>query len=243
MHASPPETTLKVGETATATTPASRSPSLGPPETTSRKMPPSRPRSASGMLTWRIVERKIALTTSAAPGQREEHEGPTEVRADQPERRDRRPPSRHRPDHGLSLPADPRDRSGHEQLRQGADGRRREEQTDDRRAPMELLDGEDREQRRGHAEDHRDQIDHERGSDQPMVPDVPEALPDRPDADRPLTVGARQGRERLDRDRGDQQRGVADEVDRVGRGRARPRDQHAGERGADDPGRSATGPG
>ena len=156
------------------------------------------------MLTWRIVERKIALTTSAAPASARNRRAQCEVGADQPEGGDRRPPTRHRPDHGFSLPADPRDRSGHEQLRQGADGRRREEQTDDRRAPMELLDGEDREQRRRHAEDHRDQVDHERRSDQAVVPDVPEALPDRPDADRPLTVGARQGRERLDGDRRDQ---------------------------------------
>src|SRR5439155_6247939 len=43
--------------------------------------------------------------------------------------------------------------------------------------------------------------------------------------------------ERLDRDRGEEQPQVADEVDGIRGGRARPRDQHAGERGSDDPGR------
>src|SRR5204863_331528 len=51
------------------------------------------------------------------------------------------------------------------------------------------------------------------------------------------TVEARQRWERLDRDRGEEQPQVADEVDGIGGGRARPRDQHAGERGSDDPGR------
>src|SRR6266576_3035938 len=69
-----------------------------------------------------------------------------------------------------------------------------------------------------------------------MVPDVPDALAHRTDTDRSLTVGARQGRERLDGDRGDEQPGVADEVDRVRSGRARPRDQDPRQRRSDDPG-------
>ena len=67
MHASPPVMTLIVGENQVATSPASTSPSLGPPVTTKEKMPHSRPRSRSGTMTCRIVDRKIALTTSAAP--------------------------------------------------------------------------------------------------------------------------------------------------------------------------------
>ena len=67
MHAIPPVTTLIVALNAAATSPASMSPSFGPPVTTMKNTAPSRPRRWSGTVTCRIVERKIALTTSAAP--------------------------------------------------------------------------------------------------------------------------------------------------------------------------------
>ena len=47
--------------------PDSRSPSRGPPVTTSPNTDDIRPRIASGVTVWLIVERQTALTESAAP--------------------------------------------------------------------------------------------------------------------------------------------------------------------------------
>ena len=66
-QATPPVMTLTGALKAAATSPASTSPSFGPPVTTMKNTAPSRPRRWSGTVTCRIVERKIALTTSAAP--------------------------------------------------------------------------------------------------------------------------------------------------------------------------------
>ena len=66
----------------------------------------SRPRSRSGTMTCRIVERKIALTTSAAPAIARKNRASGRFDPDQTERGDRRPPPGHRPDHRLTLPPD-----------------------------------------------------------------------------------------------------------------------------------------
>ena len=50
-----------------ATPPASTSPSRGPLVTTSENTDDIRPRIASGVTVWLIVERQTALTLSAAP--------------------------------------------------------------------------------------------------------------------------------------------------------------------------------
>ena len=72
MHASPPETTDTVSPNTAppkpvATAPASRSPIRGPPVTTAICRPASRPRSASGTVSWMIVLRNTAEMTSAQP--------------------------------------------------------------------------------------------------------------------------------------------------------------------------------
>ena len=50
-----------------ATPPASTSPRRDPPATTSPKTDDMRPRMASGVTVWLIVDRQTALTLSAAP--------------------------------------------------------------------------------------------------------------------------------------------------------------------------------
>jgi hypothetical protein len=65
-HASPPDTT-EVSKPRLATVPDSRSPSRGPPATTTMNTPCMRPCISSGAACCRIVERNTALTMSAAP--------------------------------------------------------------------------------------------------------------------------------------------------------------------------------
>ena len=67
MQASPPEITEVTGLKAAATAPDSASPIRGPPVTTAICTPISRPRRASGTLSWRIVLRNTAEMTSAQP--------------------------------------------------------------------------------------------------------------------------------------------------------------------------------
>src|SRR3954469_16683544 len=66
-HPRPPETTETRGPASPATLPASMSPSRGPLVTTSENTDDIRPRIASGVTVWLIVERQTALTLSAAP--------------------------------------------------------------------------------------------------------------------------------------------------------------------------------
>ena len=66
-HSTPPDTTANCGVVSAATTAASISPIRGPLVTTRMWIPNSLPRRCSGVATWRIVVRKIALITSAQP--------------------------------------------------------------------------------------------------------------------------------------------------------------------------------
>ena len=66
-HAMPPDTTEKIGPTSAATAPASRSPSRGPVATIIAWNALIRPRRLSGIESWSIVPRKMALTMSPAP--------------------------------------------------------------------------------------------------------------------------------------------------------------------------------
>ena len=59
----------------------------------------------------------------------------------------------------------------------------RREQSDHRLATVELADGQHREERGGHAEDHRDEVDHERRLDQTVMHDVAEPFDHRLAAD------------------------------------------------------------
>src|SRR3954469_12578277 len=66
-QAIPPDVTEKRGPPPPATVPASMSPSRGPLVTTSENTDDMRPRIASGVTVWLIVDRQTALTLSAAP--------------------------------------------------------------------------------------------------------------------------------------------------------------------------------
>ena len=67
MQAMPPVTTEKRRLVSDASTPASRLPSEGALATCASSIPDMRPRIASGVACIRIVERRTALTKSAAP--------------------------------------------------------------------------------------------------------------------------------------------------------------------------------
>src|SRR5690348_16471702 len=67
MHASPAEMTEMRADVSDATVPASTSPSRGPLVTTRLNTDDIRPRIASGVTDWLIVERHTALTESASP--------------------------------------------------------------------------------------------------------------------------------------------------------------------------------
>ena len=161
MHASPPVTTLIVGENQAATSPASNRRARAPGHD-QEKMVESRPRSRSGTMSCSDRRPEDRADHVGGAGDREEEQGERQVRPHQTERGDRRPPPGHRPDHRLTLPPDAADAARQQDLREGADGRCREEQSDHGLATVELAHGQHREERGRHAEDHRDQVDHER---------------------------------------------------------------------------------
>src|SRR5450631_2179861 len=66
-QARPPDTTENLGVVTAATDPDSTSPSRGPLATTRLKTADTRPRIASGVRVWVMVDRQTALTLSAAP--------------------------------------------------------------------------------------------------------------------------------------------------------------------------------
>ena len=66
-QSTPPETIEKRRLVNEATRPASVLPSVGPLATWANSIPTRRPRISSGVAVSMIVERKIALTSSAAP--------------------------------------------------------------------------------------------------------------------------------------------------------------------------------
>src|SRR5207248_599275 len=67
IAATPPRTTEAGAPSQPPTTPASSSPSCGPPWKKSMLIEVMRPRSASGVWSWRIVCRRTVLTVSEAP--------------------------------------------------------------------------------------------------------------------------------------------------------------------------------
>ena len=124
------------------------------------------------------------------------------------------------------LVTDPADPAARRRPDERADGGRREQEPDDRRAAMELLDREHREQRPGHPEHHRDDVDHERrlqdlAAAQEREPLLHRAPPDR----RSFALGGGIGRIEIE---ASEQQADRDQVDRV-----RPREPEARD---DDPG-------
>src|SRR6266508_2530226 len=158
MQRSPPDTTDTAGLNAAATSPASRSPRRGPPVTTRMWIPESRPRSESGTESWRIVLRKTAEITSAAP-----------AKARNASASHRWSPTRPK----AAIPAHPARR---ERAPERAHGGRGEQQPGHLRAGVELRCREEREQRSGHAEDHCHEVDEKRRLEHPPAFEVGETL-------------------------------------------------------------------
>src|SRR6266496_3128255 len=135
MQARPPETTETVSPKPAATAPASRSPIRGPPVTTAICRPASRPRSASGTASWRIVLRNTAEAgDGGAPGD-------------------------DRDDDREALALDPADPAGGERAGQGARAGRGVEEAEGRGAPAEKRGGQRGEQSPRHAEHHGVDVD------------------------------------------------------------------------------------
>ena len=229
--------TLKAGDTATGDDAGLQIAELRAARDDEQEDPgePSAERVGHGDLQDRRTEDRADHVGGA--GDRQEHERQGEVVADGAERRDRRTPAHHRPGHRDALPPDPGHGPGRQRLDQRADGRRGEQQPHHGGAATELFHREHREQRLRHPEDHRDEIDHERRLEQSVPGDVREALSHRAHPDRPRLAGQRFGRQRVHRERRDEQAGVAHEVHEVGRRRAADGDQQPCQRGPDDAGR------
>ncbi len=126
-----------------------------------------------------------------------------------------------------------RDPAREERPDEGADPGRGDEQPEARRTGIEDVQGEHREQRRRHAEDHRVEVDDERAEDRPPVARVAQALADR------LEAGPRHHPDRgqrRDRREGHQRGDERQQVDGVGAGQPDRRDEHAADGRADDRG-------
>ena len=179
-QAIPPATQEKVAPATAAVAPARRSPSRGPPATTTMKTPCSRPRISSGAYTCRIVCRKTAETRSARAGDGEQRDREPE-RPGQPGQRHRRAPGDDRDGQRDALPADPADPARGQAAEHRAD-RDRGEQPADRLLAAEPGLGHLREQRARHREDHRDDVDHERHQQHRLRGDEPQPVDHRAQA-------------------------------------------------------------
>ena len=155
------------------------SPSRGPLVTTRMWIDMTRPRRWSGVSSWTSVERNTAEKTSAAPAR-----------------------ARHRSASGNDTVTSPKAVIASPQAgdgERGSPGRSartdltQPEKSAPRNAPaagaaaispnpagtgLEHVEGEDREERRRHPEDHRVEVDHERAEDRPPPPGEAEPLAD-----------------------------------------------------------------
>ena len=187
----------------------------------------SRPRRCSGTVTCRIVLRKTAEITSAAPAIARNRTA--RATGGRPPARTRRSPAPHTTTAQITAEplvpdaADPAARRAPRRTR-----RRRAPRTAARRPPRprwNCVTREHREQRPGHPEHHRDDVDHERRLEHLAAAQEREPLLHRPPPDRRAFALGR--RHRADRDRGEQQQADRDQVDRV-----RPREPEARDRRA-----------
>ena len=149
----------------------------------------SRPRMRSGTVSFQIVARKIALTASAAPATASA--AMPSQRARDAEDDDRGAPAGGGEYHGAAVADDMAGPPAGQRQPERARGRRRVEQAGDRRAAVALCVG--GEQRLGHREEHRVDVD-EVGADQ-LRPRAREAHAlDDPAQARRLRVGGRRRR-------------------------------------------------
>ena len=125
-------------------------------------IPDSRPRSASGTVAWRMVDRNTAETTSAPPATAEEHQRDRDPVPDEPESGDRHPPHDDRHHDGAALAHDAMHPAARERGHDRARRHRREQDSGQLGSGVELGPGEHREQHPRHPEHHRDEIDDER---------------------------------------------------------------------------------
>ena len=149
--------------------PASTLPSAGVLATWASSKPCIRPRMASGVQAKRIVERRIALNSSARPATREHHHADPERRREA-EAGDRRAPDDDRGRDRDPLPAhvrrpSPRSSAASERAGRG----RRVEDADDARAGVEVVRRDRGEERLRHPEHHRVRVEHEGPEDDRLL--------------------------------------------------------------------------
>ena len=159
-----------------ATAPASSSPSCGPPMKNIMLMPVMRPRSRSGVSSWRMMLRRTVLTVSVAPT------SARQVKVSQKEREN--------PNTTVATPwpitdqtmAGPRRADVFGCRNQGqarderSDCRSREQPAVAARADMEDVLREDRQQRRGRREERRKEVEQHRRADERRPEHEPHAL-------------------------------------------------------------------
>ena len=161
---SPPEATETRGPNARATTPASTSPSCGPPAKKIMLMDVIRPRRASGVRSCRRVCRRTVLTVSDAPdtasATKDEDEG-----ARAAEDRDGESIDGHGDEDRPPLSSGHTARGQHEPRERGTHRLRRIEEPQPARTDREELVGEDGHEEHGPAEEGREEVEEHRVPD------------------------------------------------------------------------------
>ena len=117
--------------------------------------------------------------TSAAPAIARKTRARGKEEGRQPKERDRGSPGDHGQDDAPADLPDPVQGAGEGDPDEGPDGRRGIEEPEANRPDPEDVEGEDREERRRHPEDHRVEVDGERRKDEAPAADEPETLLDR----------------------------------------------------------------
>ncbi len=225
----PPATEEPCSPTSSAPAPARASPSRGPAgdHDDEDAAEPAAHLVRCGRLQDRRAEDRRHHVRQPRGGQAE-HGQPQHV--GQPEQRDRRPPHDDRDEHRDAVPVHPAEPAGEQRTEQRAD---RERGVED---PGGLLPAavdvlrESGEQRAGHREHHRHEVDHE--GHQQHLPAAQEGQPLQ-DARRPGPPPAALRRHRGQPRHREQRRAERHGVQRVRRAVAVPGDQHAGQQRAD----------
>ena len=123
----------------------------------------TRPRSESGVRICTIELRSTALMTSAPADSARNASASGKLNVASPNADDREAPDRDRDQHGPPRPAHGRRPAAEQRAEHRPEADRRPHQADARRTDHEHVEGERREQRAGPPEDHRVDVDDERG--------------------------------------------------------------------------------
>ena len=130
------------------------------------------------MVAKRIVERRIALISSATPATRE-HRDASQSAVEKPKIAIAAAPDDDRDRDRDALAANVADPAGGQRGEQRARRRRGVEQADDPGAGVEVVRGDRREERLRHPEDHRVRVEHERPEDHRLPDEEPPPLAQR----------------------------------------------------------------